>query len=134
MPRGDGTGSRGMGPMTGRRGGFCAGYGVPGYANPGPSWGLGRFGGRGGGRGYRNWYCATGVPGWARFCYAPAWCAPPQAWQGPQVPPLGYPQQPQETQFLKQQAAWLQEQLQSIQERIAELEQEAGEEKSKQDG
>ena len=34
MPRGDGTGPAGMGPMTGRAAGYCAGYGVPGYVNP----------------------------------------------------------------------------------------------------
>ena len=34
MPRGDGTGPGGMGPMTGRAAGFCAGYSVPGYMNP----------------------------------------------------------------------------------------------------
>jgi len=34
MPFGDGTGPAGMGPMTGRAAGFCAGYPVPGYMNP----------------------------------------------------------------------------------------------------
>ena len=34
MPRGDGTGPAGMGPMTGRGAGYCAGYGHPGFANP----------------------------------------------------------------------------------------------------
>lgn len=34
MPRGDGTGPVGSGPMTGRAAGFCAGYPVPGYMNP----------------------------------------------------------------------------------------------------
>jgi hypothetical protein len=34
MPRGDGTGPAGLGPMTGRVAGFCAGYSVPGYMNP----------------------------------------------------------------------------------------------------
>ena len=34
MPRGDGTGPAAMGPMTGRAAGYCAGYGVPGFANP----------------------------------------------------------------------------------------------------
>jgi hypothetical protein len=34
MPRGDGTGPGGLGPMTGRAVGFCAGYPVPGYMNP----------------------------------------------------------------------------------------------------
>ncbi|MBN1458575.1 MAG: DUF5320 domain-containing protein [Armatimonadetes bacterium] len=34
MPRGDGTGPMGRGPMTGRAAGYCAGYAVPGFANP----------------------------------------------------------------------------------------------------
>lgn len=34
MPFGNGTGPTGMGPMTGRAAGFCAGYPVPGYVNP----------------------------------------------------------------------------------------------------
>jgi len=34
MPFGDGTGPAGMGPMTGRAAGYCAGYPVPGYMNP----------------------------------------------------------------------------------------------------
>ncbi|MBN2270315.1 MAG: DUF5320 domain-containing protein [Sedimentisphaerales bacterium] len=34
MPYGDGTGPAGLGPMTGRAAGFCAGYPAPGYANP----------------------------------------------------------------------------------------------------
>jgi len=34
MPFGDGTGPAGLGPMTGRAAGFCAGYPVPGYVNP----------------------------------------------------------------------------------------------------
>jgi len=33
MPAGDGTGPGGMGPMTGRAAGFCAGFPVPGYMN-----------------------------------------------------------------------------------------------------
>ena len=35
MPAGNGTGPLGMGPMTGRAAGYCAGYPVPGYVNPG---------------------------------------------------------------------------------------------------
>ena len=34
MPRGDGSGPAGMGPMTGRAAGYCAGYPMPGYVNP----------------------------------------------------------------------------------------------------
>ena len=36
MPGGDGTGPGGMGPMTGRAAGYCAGYPVPGFINPIP--------------------------------------------------------------------------------------------------
>lgn len=34
MPFGNGTGPAGLGPMTGRAAGYCAGYPVPGYMNP----------------------------------------------------------------------------------------------------
>lgn len=75
MPRGNGRGPQGMGPMTGRGAGVCAGFGTPGYGNRagggfgfGGGFGCGRGGGRGGfGRGYRNMFYATGQPGWARF-------------------------------------------------------------------
>jgi len=50
MPRGDRTGPRGQGPMTGRAAGYCAGYNTPGYTNPG--WGRGYGRGRGFGRGF----------------------------------------------------------------------------------
>ncbi|MCD6407961.1 DUF5320 domain-containing protein [bacterium] len=57
MPWGDGTGPLGLGPMTGRAAGYCAGFPVPGYMNP---WGLRGFGfgfGRGFGRGWgRGWW------------------------------------------------------------------------------
>ena len=59
MPFGDGTGPMGLGPMTGRRAGFCAGFGMPGFTNPIPGrwfgWGFGRGPGRGRGRG-RGWW------------------------------------------------------------------------------
>ncbi len=80
MPFGDGTGPQGAGPMTGRAAGFCAGYNMPGYANP---IGFRRGGGAGigrGGRGRRNWFYATGMPGWQRAAAGyPAWggFAPP---------------------------------------------------------
>ncbi len=78
MPRGDSTGPMGMGPMTGRGAGYCAGYNMPGYLNNTAGRGVGRgfgrgfgFSGRGGGRGggfgWRNRFLATGVPGWSWF-------------------------------------------------------------------
>ena len=58
MPKGDKTGPLGLGPMTGRAAGYCAGTPVPGFMNPirgyGRGWGRGR--GRGCGRGFgRGW-------------------------------------------------------------------------------
>jgi hypothetical protein len=124
MPAGDRTGPGGWGPVTGRGLGYCAGYGAPGYANPAPGlgrgWGRGAWGagrGRGGGgRGWRHQYYATGLPGWARYGYAPFWGYAP------------YPQPPgaeEETELLKNQAEALQRELDAINKRLDELEKEA---------
>jgi hypothetical protein len=125
MPAGDGTGPYGMGPMPGRAAGYCGGYDAPGWSNPGPGWGLGfgwrGGGGRGGGWRHRNWYYATGVPGWARAGYPPPWGAPPAWAYGPFAGP---PEPEQEVAFLNQQAKWLQQQLDRISQRLEELEQE----------
>lgn len=119
MPRGDGTGPMGLGPMTGRGAGYCAGYGVPGYMNPvGGRLGLGF--GWGGGRGWRHWYYATGLPGWARFGWAPAWGTVPPAWAA------GFAPTPeQEADLLRRQADWLKQQLDAISQRLDELEKES---------
>jgi len=123
MPRGDGTGPRGLGARTGRAAGYCAGYGVPGYMNPVPgggSWGAGRgyFGygrGRGGGRGWRNWYYATGMPGWQRAGYGyPAY--------GGSYPYPAEPTAEEEKEMLKNEAEALKGELEDIQERINALE------------
>lgn len=122
MPAGDGTGPMGMGPMTGRRAGYCAGYGAPGFANPIAGRGLGMgwgWGGRGGGRGWRNRYYATGVPGWARPGYAADWGAPPAWGYGPYAAP---PSKEQEADLLKARAGALQRELDALGQRIAELE------------
>ncbi|NLE46489.1 MAG: DUF5320 domain-containing protein [Chloroflexi bacterium] len=120
MPAGDGTGPMGMGRMTGRAAGYCAGYGMPGYANPMPGRGLGMGWGRGsgGGRGWRNMYYATGLPGWARFGNAPAWGTPPPMAYGPYA---AAPTREQEAEFLKAQADALKQQLDVITQRIDEL-------------
>ncbi len=114
MPAGDGTGPMGMGPMTGRAAGSCAGYGTPGYMNPGFGRGMGRgrgaWGGRGGGRGGRNMFCATGLTGWQR---ASAGWMPP------------YPAAPtheQELEALKGQAQYFENALGDLRKRIEEVE------------
>jgi hypothetical protein len=103
MPRGNGTGPMGLGPMTGRRAGYCAGYDAPGDANPVPRLGLAR-GFRGGGRGWRHMFYATGLPRWARAGFAP-------------------PTPQQEAEALKEQAGWLKDQLDAINKHIEEIEQ-----------
>ena len=118
MPFGDRTGPAGFGPMTGRAAGYCAGYNIPGYINP--IGGRGYWGGgfRGGGRGYRNWYYATGLTGWQRAAMGyPAWGAYPYG------PPAPYTlTQEQELEILKNQASGLEKTLEVIRSRIEELE------------
>ncbi len=127
MPRGDGTGPGGMGPMTGRAVGYCAGYPVPGYMNQIPGRGFvgrGASGGRGGGRGRRNWYYATGQPGWARAASGlPAW--------GGAVPYYGPVEMApeQEAEALKKESEYLKQELDEIQERIKTLEKVAAKDK-----
>jgi len=116
MPGGDRTGPRGMGPMTGRAAGYCAGYGTPGYMNPGYGRGFGAWG-RGfgfGGRGWRNQFYATGLPAWARFG---AYGAPSLYGE-----PYQKPDPKMEKQALKDQAVTLQSELDIIKKRLDELE------------
>jgi len=109
MPRGDGTGPGGMGPMTGRAAGFCAGYDRPGYANPIPG---GRYGsGRGLGRGFRG--------GFGFYQSAPV--NPVPAYYGAPVN-RGTPVKGQELEALKQQALNYEHGLEKIKKRIVELE------------
>lgn len=129
MPGGDRTGPAGMGPMTGRGAGYCAGYPVPGFMNPVPGrgfWGWGRGGGfwgrgRGGGRGWRNRFYATGLSGWQRAAwgwpaFGPGWVAPPFA------PAPGAMSREDELDALKRQADGFASTLDQINKRIAELE------------
>ncbi len=119
MPGGDRTGPWGAGPRTGRGMGFCAGYNVPGYANPGGGFGYGRGMGMGRGRGHGNrWrFYATGVPGWARGDWAYGYAG--------DIPPQNAPSamnRHDELKYLKSQAEYLTESLNDITSRIEELE------------
>ncbi|MBN1423205.1 DUF5320 domain-containing protein [Candidatus Fermentibacteria bacterium] len=108
MPGGDGTGPAGMGPMTGRAMGFCAGYAGAGFVNPlagrGFGWSRG-FGG--GGRGWRNWYYATGLTGWQRAAGA--------------GPGGGQTSPGQQLDALRAQAEYFEDVLEGIRTRIEEL-------------
>lgn len=106
MPRGDGTGPMGLGPMTGRGAGYCAGFPVPGYMNPFLGYGIGF----GRGRGFRRMAYLTGLPGWMRFGY-PMYGTP--YWAQPAV---------DEKEMLKTQKDLLEEQLKQIKEQLDNLE------------
>jgi hypothetical protein len=114
MPRGDRTGPAGMGPMTGRAAGYCAGYNVPGFMNP---YG-GRMGG-GFGRGRGRWW---GTP------------YPAAGWETWSPPYGGYPSAPaysadQEKEALQNQVKFFEDQLTALRERIDELEAESSKKK-----
>lgn len=109
MPRGDRTGPMGMGPMSGRAAGFCAGYPAPGFMNPGFGFGRGGFGrglGWGRGRGRRFGGFGFGMP----------------AWGAPAAAPYTAPVKSEQAEILKQQADYLEQSLSEIRERLAELE------------
>ena len=134
MPGGDRSGPMGMGPMTGRGAGYCAGYGTPGYGNAVPGrgfglgWGRGWMGGGGrGGRGWRRGFYATGQPGWLRSGYGPAWGSPMYAAPYPYAPYAPYPEvtKEQETEALRGQAEFLKQALDDISKRLGELEKES---------
>ena len=112
MAGGDRTGPNGMGPLTGRGAGYCAGNQVPGYMQSAPGRGFGSGFGRGfgfgRGRGWRNWFQAAGVPGWLQ--------APAAGYQPPELPP------DTEKQMLSSQVDTLQKQLEAVNKRLAELE------------
>lgn len=130
MPRGDRTGPNGMGPMTGRAAGFCAGAGAPGYANYGfgrgfGAWGRGRgagcgFGRGGGGGRFRGWFNRIGFMGRQRaYGGVPAWGGDP-AYVYYGTPAM--PTREQELDSLKAQAEYLEDALESIQIQIKNLE------------
>ena len=98
-------GPAGMGPMTGRAAGYCAGYPTPGYMNPVG----GRFGG-GFGRGRGRF---------GGFPYA-------SPYMGMQYGSYGAPySEEQEKEDLQSQVKIMEDQLAAINKRIAEIETEA---------
>ena len=102
MPRGDQTGPMGMGPMSGRGAGFCAGYDAPGYAYPGyPTRGVRRMW-----RG-RGWFGGHGMHrhgyGWGPMDFV-AYEVPYPAEMTPE----------EKADMLSTREAWLKEQLDEV--------------------
>ncbi len=116
MPGGDRTGPVGMGPMTGRAAGYCAGFGAPGYTSPVPGSGLGFSRGRGRGFGWRAWGCRPGFgnPWYGAAMpmdtsYAASWGARSLSRE-------------EELDYLRNQAGALQQELDTIKARVTEIE------------
>jgi hypothetical protein len=112
MPGFDGTGPRGMGPMTGGGRGFCSPWGL-GRGTYGYGAGIGRGGrfrsfGGGFGRGYAGRGFGYGVG------YPPAWGA--AAW-----PPYGAEAPTADFDALQDQVRGLQDQLREIERRMRDL-------------
>ena len=111
MPGGDRTGPLGRGPMTGRALGYCTGYSVPGYANPG----LGRGFGRGWGRGFGRGFWGRGRGFWWRGYGDPYYLPQPSIGVYPQ------PSKDEEKAYLGDMVKGLEEELKAIRERLQEL-------------
>jgi len=108
MPGFDGTGPMGQGPMTGGGRGYCV---VP-LGAAGRQSEKGFFYGRGAGRGWRNCFYATGLPGWMRAQKGM------QAFGG-----FGRAvSKEDDVEMLKSQADFLKQQLDDTQARIKDLE------------
>ncbi len=102
----NGTGPQGAGPMTGHGGGYCMSYVSPDSK-------FNRRFSRGGGRGWRHWCHATGLPRWTS--------------RGPGITPLSTVFAPplsgkKELSFLKEQVEYLEKALEQTKNRINELE------------
>jgi len=111
MPNFDGTGPSGLGPMTGGGRGFCV-------MSLGAMQSL-----RGGGRGCRNWYYATGLPGRQRASLG--YSAFGRGFPLVDLSALG---EKEEKQILKEEARALENELNKVKERIAILEKQSKEE------
>ena len=109
MPGGDRTGPWGLGPRTGRAAGYCAGYNMPGYANPI----FGRRFGRGFGRGFRRGYFGRGRGfGWRGIYPYPA-PYNPEVNQEPNIE--------EEKAYLEDIVKSLEEEMKMIRQRLQEL-------------
>lgn len=120
MPGGDRTGPMGMGPMIGRRAGYCFGFNTPGYSNPFPGRGFGM--GRGRSRGF--WRFGAGEPvgggrGFSRWNMfnAGGYYRPP-GYETPQ----GAPDPDAEKETLRNQVEALRSELEYVRKRLDEME------------
>ncbi len=122
MPGGDRTGPLGLGPRTGRAMGYCAGYPLPGFMNPGFGRGF-RFLRGGFGRGF----------GWRRWRFVPTTPAPTQPQQVWEPVPVQQqvPTREQELQMLEQEAKTIEQEQEALKQELEEIRKRIGELKKK---
>ena len=117
MPKGDRTGPMGTGALSGRAAGFCAGFDMPGSANPTSGRGLGmgmgrRRGGWGGPTaGGRDWHPRSFAAGRMGPMHFSGYAISPQ------------PFNPEhEKEFLRNRSRALQSELDAVNKRLVEIE------------
>ena len=116
MPRGDRTGPIGIGAMSGRAAGFCAGFNMAGYAHPTAAGGAGmRLGRRGGGwsgpaGGGRRWRCRSLAFGRMGAMYGAGYAAVPHALSSEM-----------EKELLRNRSQVLQSELEAVNKRLEEI-------------
>jgi hypothetical protein len=111
MPRGNRMGPDGLGPMTGRAAGYCAGNAVPGFMN--------RFAGQAMGMGFRRGY-GRGLQGRAGFGFRMQFAAG--------IPAAMSADPRSEIENLQAQAAQLENMLGEIRQKIHRIKKSADEE------
>ena len=118
MPRGDRTGPAGLGPMTGRGAGYCAGFPYPGYMNPhvprgGMGWGRGGGWGRGVGRG---WGRGMRWGGFGAYPYPPV--------TAPWNPEAAALSPEKELEYLQEELQLMEKEVKAMKKRITDLQKE----------
>ena len=115
MPGLNRTGPRGMGPMTGRRMGHCAGNNTPEILNQSPRFGLRRGFGRGTGLGFGRGAGFGRSFGWRRMEFTPPIApAAKYTYQEPAYPQPTQPTKEQETQIIEEDIKYLEAEQKEI--------------------
>ena len=121
MPGGDRTGPRGLGSMTGRGLGYCAGYDAPGYTM-GSGMGLGRGWGRGRGVGYGRGFGYGRGLGYRAPIYSPVYTPYPSGIIPQITPENQLTMLKQEKDYLDSEMNGIKSALDDISKRIEDLE------------